>query len=119
MRNNNILLIDNNINYLHLLSIFLESKGFNVTVTQNGIKAFEILENNGFSIVITCFNMPCMNDMKLAINMREQYPDIQVIIITNDLSPDLVGMAANAGITCILSRSLNITKLLSIIRTSL
>jgi len=119
MRKNNILLVDDNINYLHLISMLLESKGFDVTITENGIKALEILEKNGFGMIITDFNIPYMNDIKLAMKVREQYPDINVVIITNNFSPDLVEMAANAGITRILSKPLNITKLLSIIRASL
>lgn len=47
MRMNNILLVDDNTSYLHLLSILLESKGFAVTIATNGNSALENLAKSG------------------------------------------------------------------------
>jgi len=119
MRINNILLVDDNTSYLHLLSILLESKGFAVTIATNGNSALENLAKSRFGMLITDYNMPGMNGIELSIKVKEQYSDIYIVMITADLVSDLVETAANAGISQIISKPINITKLLTIIRSSL
>jgi DNA-binding NtrC family response regulator len=119
MRNNNILLVDDDTSCLHLFSILLESKGFAVTIATNGNIALEILAKYGFGMLITDYNMPGMNGIELSIKVKEQYPDIYILMITADITSYLVEAAANAGISQIISKPINISKLLPIIRSSL
>jgi len=119
MKNNNILLVDNDTNHLHLLSILLESKGFVATIASNGNSALEKLAKYRFGMLITDYNMPGMNGIELSIKVKEQYPDIYIVMITADIGSDLVEAAANAGISQIISKPINITKLLTTIRSSL
>ncbi|HET6420961.1 MAG TPA: response regulator [Geobacteraceae bacterium] len=119
MRMNNILLVDDNENYLDLLSIFLESKGFDVTITANAAKALEILDKARFRMIITDFHMQGINGIKLAMKVRRQYPDIHIVMITGDDSPDIVEAAVNAGVSHILFKPVNLTDLLEITQSSL
>lgn len=116
---NNILLVDDNTSCLHLLSILLESKGFAVTIATDGNSALENLAKYGFGMLITDYNMPGMNGIELSMKVKEQYHDIHILLITADITSDLVEAAANAGISQIISKPINITKLLPIIRSSI
>ncbi len=119
MRMNNILLVDDNENFLDLLSILLESKGFDVTITPNPVNALEILDKARFRMVITDFHMQGINGIKLAMKVRQQHPDIHIVMITGDYSPDIVETAVNAGVSHILFKPINISDLLTITRSSL
>lgn len=119
MKMNNILLVDDDTSHLNFLSILLESKGFTVTITTNANNVLESLAKSGFGILITDYNMPGMNGIELSIKVKEQYSDICILMITAGITPDLVETAANAGISQIISKPINITKLLTIIRSSL
>lgn len=116
---NKILLVDDNTSYLHLLSTLLESKGFAVTIATNANSALENLTKSGFGMLLTDYNMPGMNGIELSVKVKQQYPDIYILMITADITSDLVEAAANAGISQIISKPINITKLLPIIRSSL
>ncbi len=118
MRMNNILIVDDNDNYLDLLSIFLESEGFDVKITANAVKALKILDEARFRMIITDFHMRGMNGIKLAMKVRQQHPDIDIVMITVDCSPDIVETAVNAGVSHILFKPINTTDLLAITRSS-
>lgn len=46
-------------------------------------------------------------------------PAIQIIMISADLSPDIIETAANADISKIVSKPVNVMKLFAIIRSTL
>lgn len=119
MRRKNILLVDNDMSYLFLLSNILEFKGIEVTKATNGIEAVEMLEKRNFGMMITDFDMPGMNGIELAMKVRELYPDIHIVMITGELSPDVVEAAANSGISQVLSKPVNVMRVLAVIRSIL
>ncbi|BDV42893.1 response regulator [Geotalea uraniireducens] len=114
-----IIIVDDDINYLHILSALLRSKGFNITAATSAAKALDILNNTRFGMIITDYNMPGMDGIKFATRIRETYPDGYIIMITGDISPNVVETATNAGINHILAKPVNVTKLMAIIRSSL
>lgn len=118
MKTNKILLVDDDTIHLHQLSILLESKGFDVTITTNGDSALEIIAETGFGIIITDCNMPGMSGIELSKRVKKHYSDIHIVMITAEIASDLVETAANAGISQIISKPINIAKLLATIRSS-
>jgi hypothetical protein len=52
MGTEDILLVDDSVSQLHLLSMLPESEGFDVTAVSDGFKALEVLRNNKFRIII-------------------------------------------------------------------
>lgn len=119
MRMKRILIVDDDISYLFLLSIILESKGIETTKATNGIEALGILEKMSFSMMITDFNMPSMNGIELALKARKLCPDINIVMITAELSPELLETAAKSGISQVLSKPVNVMRVFAVIRSSL
>lgn len=119
MRMKRILIVDDDISYLFLLSSILESKGIETTKATNGIEAVGLLEKTNFSMMITDFNMPGMNGIELALKARELCPDIHIVMITAELSPELLEAAAKSGISQILSKPVNVMRVFAVIRSSL
>ena len=116
---NKILLVDDDFIYLRAFSILLQSEGFDVTTASNGIEALEFMEKTIFRMIVTDLHMPEMNGINLAKKARKLHPQIFMVMVTGDeIHPKLVETATNAGISNILSKPLNITELLAIIRFS-
>ena len=112
-----IRLVDDCVDQLHLLSLILESQGFDVTAASNGFKALELLKNNEYRMMITDFNMPKMNGIELAARVRKQHPGTRVVMVTGD--PEIIGRAVSAGIYEILSKPFDYRRLVATIRSSL
>lgn len=119
MRTGDILVVDDDASCRQMLSLFLESEGFDVTATSDGVKALEILENSNFKMIISDFNMPAMNGVKLAIKMRERHSETPVVLLTGSGISAVIEEAVNAGISEILCKPVNLKRLMAAIRSLL
>lgn len=112
----NILLVDDDIGFLYILKFALKTEGFNIATATNGVEALEVLKRSNFDIMITDFNMPKMNGVELTIAVKQQLPEIPVIMITGDYLPEVIESASKAGISLILPKPFKMFKLLVFIR---
>lgn len=78
----NILIVDDEKNYLLVLSTLLWEEGYEVITTQDPLEAIKIIEEEGPALLITDMKMPKMTGMELLKKARTLRPDIQVIIMT-------------------------------------
>jgi DNA-binding NtrC family response regulator len=60
----------------------LVEEGYEVRTSLNGKDGIELLQDEEFDIVITDLKMPGISGMQILVHIKENYPDIQVIIIT-------------------------------------
>lgn len=77
-----ILLAEDDINLGHLLQTFLKSKGFNVSLAQNGKIAFEKFNNGSFQFCIFDVMMPEMDGISLAKEIREIDKKVPILFLT-------------------------------------
>ena len=119
MKTKDILLVDDDIMYLHLLSTFLQFEGFDVIAVTDGFKALEVLRNNKIRMVITDFDMPEMSGIELAVRVKEQHSGTHVVLVTAGDLTKIVEAAANAGISEIFSKPIELQRFLTVIRSSL
>ena len=115
MNTKDILLVDDDINYLHLLGTLLKFEGFDVSTTSDGIKALETLKHNKFKMMITDFNMPEINGVELATKVKELRSDMCIVLVTGGDLSEIVEAAANAGISEIFSKPMELQSLLTVI----
>lgn len=116
METSHILLVDDDRNYLYLLGVILESKDLEVSKAVNGFEALELLRTARFDLIITDYRMPRMNGIELAAKAKELHPTIPIIMITCEVMPDIVELAAEVGISRLLSKPVKIGSLLADIR---
>ena len=77
-----ILAIDDDINFLKSLKIFLENKGYEVETNANSAYAFDVIQEKSFDCILLDVKMPGINGvdlLKIAVNM---YPSIPVIMVS-------------------------------------
>jgi DNA-binding NtrC family response regulator len=119
MNTKDILLVDDDIIYLNFLSMLLEAEGFDVSTASGGIKALETLKHDKFRMMITDFNMPEINGVELATKVKEQRSDMRIVLVTGGDLSIIVEAAANAGISEMLSKPVELQSFLAVIRSSL
>ncbi|MFC2149086.1 response regulator [Candidatus Auribacterota bacterium] len=78
----NILVVDDNIEQVNILEKIFKREGYPVKIASNGYDALEVVQSESIDIVITDMSMPGMNGLKLLKLIKEQKPQVQVIIIT-------------------------------------
>jgi DNA-binding NtrC family response regulator len=82
MSENSILIVDDELLIRDLLYDFFVNQGWQPSMAENGQKALEILEKQNVDLVLTDIRMPEMDGIELTTEMRQNYPDIPVIIMT-------------------------------------
>lgn len=92
-----VLVVDDEESLLAVLTQVLRRNGYDVTAAASGEEAWEIFQNNPFSLVITDIVMKKMSGIDLLKKIKEISPETQVIIITSYASLDTVVTALRSG----------------------
>ncbi|MGH7389567.1 MAG: response regulator [Candidatus Rokuibacteriota bacterium] len=77
-----ILLVDDDVELLPVLSSMLTPLGFRVVTAVNGADALQRFSEEDFSILVTDLAMPKLNGLQLAERCRQANPALQVIMVT-------------------------------------
>jgi two-component system NtrC family response regulator len=77
-----ILVVDDEPNYLVVLSELLRDEGFEVFTAPGGAEALDIARNNDLDMVITDMQMPGMSGMELLTELKKLNDELPVLIIT-------------------------------------
>ncbi|MGE5797019.1 MAG: sigma-54-dependent transcriptional regulator [Ignavibacteria bacterium] len=82
MKNFNILLVDDEVNQLDILSGFLRKKGYKVFTSSSGMEGINIFRNNLIDIVLSDFKMPDKNGLEVFEEIKKINPEAGFIMIT-------------------------------------
>src|SRR5271169_895332 len=88
---NNILLIDDNICILEILTLRLGSclHDWNILTAQNGSEGTEIMSSLPVSLVLTDLQMPVMDGYGVIDFRNRNYPLIPLIVMSGNLTPEV------------------------------
>jgi putative nucleotidyltransferase with HDIG domain len=93
-----ILVVDDEEAIREVVSTLLDSQGYQCTVRSNGRLALEAFRNDTFDLVLSDIVMPEMDGLKLLSALRDEDPDVPVIMVTamHDISIALEAIRAGA-----------------------
>lgn len=77
-----ILIVDDEKNYLVVLSSFLSGEGYEPITADNAQQALDIVENTDLDLVLTDMKMPSMDGIELLKRIKEKSPDLPVVMMT-------------------------------------
>ena len=77
-----ILVVDDKISLITLLTVALERQGHTVLSASNGMHALEVLPDDGVHLVVTDINMPEMDGFELISVLLEKFPGQKILAIS-------------------------------------
>lgn len=80
--NRNILVVDDEVDVLHLLKIYLESLNWKVTIIDSPSQALECLKNKPYFLIITDIAMPDMDGYEFIIEIKDKGIPSEIALMT-------------------------------------
>lgn len=77
-----VLVVDDEDDIREVLEIALADEGYKVLLAENGQKAMDIFHRDRPSIIITDIKMPVMGGVELLKQVKQENPEIEVLMIT-------------------------------------
>lgn len=102
---------DEEITVKHLLYA-LEDEGYSVTSVSNGTDAFKKIQQDAFDLLIADIKMPGMDGLTLLNKVKDNYPAMEVIIITGFGSIKSAVDAMRKGAVDYITKPFNIDEIL-------
>ncbi|MCP2518942.1 sigma-54 dependent transcriptional regulator [Candidatus Aminicenantes bacterium AC-708-M15] len=116
---NKILIVDDEKSILDLLSMVFKKEGYNVYTALSSQRALELLDERDIDLVITDIKMPGMSGLSLLTHIKENYPDVPVIMITAYGSTREAVQALKAGALDYITKPFDIDELKIVVRNAL
>ncbi|HBG18962.1 MAG TPA: Fis family transcriptional regulator, partial [Desulfobulbaceae bacterium] len=113
-----VLVVDDERSMRDFLKILLEKEGHKVATADNGEKALEILGSQAVEVVISDIRMPGITGIELLESIKEDFPDLPVIMITAFASPDDAVLAMKNGAFDYISKPFNVDEIKSVIESA-
>ena len=81
-QNARILLVDDEASIRLTLGALLQRCGYDVTSADGGEQAVQLLERQGFDLLLTDLKMPGIDGLQVVAAARQRQPDVAVIVLT-------------------------------------
>lgn len=110
-----ILLVDDDHELSESIEAILSSRGYNVSLAEDGDIALDMTDETNFDLVLTDVQMPVMGGMALLEELRKRKPRLPVVIMTAYSSTDRAIDATKSGAFDYLIKPFEMPDLLQVI----
>ena len=107
----NILWVDDEIDHLKPHILFLEDKGFNISLATNGPDAIALVKNETFHLVLMDQFMPGQDGIETVRQLYDLRPNLPVIMITKSEEEWLMDEAISQKLAQFLIKPVNPTQI--------
>jgi DNA-binding response OmpR family regulator len=114
-----ILWADDEIDLLKPHILFLQEKGFEVVTATNGQDALDLSNKKQFEIIFLDENMPGLSGVETLLRMKNQHPEIPVVMITKSEDEGIMDDAIGSKIADYLIKPVNPNQILLSIKKNL
>ena len=94
-----VLVIDDEMGNLNMFRLFLKAYGHTVLLAENGPDGLDLIEQEKPAIVFTDIKMPGMDGFEVLKQVKQVYPQTEVIVMTGHGDMDLAVQALNLDAT--------------------
>jgi two-component system, cell cycle response regulator CpdR len=111
-----ILIVDDDRIILEVVKRILEREGIVAHCVSSAEEALEKMKERIFSLMITDLNLPGLDGLELSRKGLEIAPQMPIIMNTSGISPKIIRLAKEIGISKVLSKTFLVKELLETIR---
>jgi len=111
-----VLIVNDNATELGSLLAGLESEGFQVSGTTDAQTALEVLAETTFQVVLIDLMIPDINGLQLARLIREQYPSIKTMLISDYFLSPVQLAKADTGVVGFIPRPFHFKEIASFVK---
>jgi DNA-binding NtrC family response regulator len=113
-----VLLVDDEEQFLNVLAKRLENRGLTVETAESGEKAIDKVKSRDFDTVILDLFMPGMDGMETLKRIREENPNLSIIILSGQATIEKSVEVMKMGASDLMEKPVDINKLLEKIADS-
>ncbi len=106
-----VLLVDDEKEFLEIMSERMEARGMEVTTTESADQALSILKKKTFDAIVMDFQMPGMDGMEALKTIKNKNPELQIILLTGYATVEKTVEAMKIGATDFLEKPADIEAL--------
>ncbi|MCK4519879.1 MAG: response regulator [Candidatus Omnitrophica bacterium] len=114
-----VLLVDDERDFLEPISFWLKSKGYSVILANNGRQAIKLVKSDHPDIVFLDINMPVMDGIEALARIRKFNKEIPIILLTAHGDSKVTAVVNQLGISGFFPKKANLTQLTDILETTL
>jgi DNA-binding NtrC family response regulator len=111
-----VLLVDDEIDFLEVMSQRMKARGLEITTAESAEQAISIIEKKSFDAVVMDFQMPGMNGMEALKIIKNNKPEMQVILLTAYATIEKTVEVIKAGAADLLEKPADIDALINKIK---
>ena len=105
--NSKILWIDDEIDFLKPHILFLNEKGYEVTISTSGKEGLDLINDKNFDLILIDQFMPGYDGIETSVNIKAANPSIPIIMITKSEEEWLIDEAIYKKIDRLLIKPIN------------
>jgi two-component system nitrogen regulation response regulator NtrX len=114
----NILIIDDEPGIRKTLASILEDEHYQVFTAADAVIGLEILGREPINLVFLDVLLPNLGGMEALERIREQWPEIEVVVISGHANVDMAVRAVKLGAFDFLEKPLSLDKVLTVSRNA-
>ena len=106
-----ILVVDDELLIRDLLYDFFTGQGWDIAVAESSQKALNIMRQKKVDLVLSDIMMPEMDGMDLTVKLRQEYPEVPVVVMTGYPSVESAIQALRQRVADYVTKPFNINEL--------
>lgn len=110
-----VLLVDDETDFLEVMALRLEARGFEITTADYAAKALKVLDEKQFDAIVMDFQMPGMDGISALKTIKSNHADLKIILLTAYATGDKTEEALAAGASGFLEKPADLGVLTRII----
>lgn len=116
---NSILIVDDEEGIRQVLRDCLEDEGYRVALAEDGFQALHILEAEPVDLMILDVWLPNMGGIDVLKRAKQEYPDLEVVVISGHGNINLAVQAVKMGAFDFLEKPLSLEKTITVVQNAL
>jgi DNA-binding NtrC family response regulator len=114
-----ILVVDDDPMVLDSCDLVLRSEGYEVVLTSSVKQALEVLEEKNFDLLLVDVIMPEYDGMYLIGNVRENLPNLPILVMSGYPTPETISSGMRMGATHFIAKPFTPDELITAVHKAL